>query len=89
VAPFILAVLGFRASSSVALIGMSTGLLSMLAWQKSIAPILHTTSGHVPCMLMNGLVIILVHYIVRQPRRTNKLEKPFEMVKSIQQKNEL
>ncbi|MGI2298953.1 sodium:solute symporter family protein [Candidatus Cardinium hertigii] len=85
IAPFILAVLGFHTSSSVALIGMVTGLLSMLAWQKWMVPILHTTSGHVPCMLMNGLVMVLVHYLLRST--TNKLDQPLDRVQSIQQVN--
>ncbi|CDG49381.1 sodium:solute symporter family protein [Cardinium endosymbiont of Bemisia tabaci] len=87
IAPFILAVLGLRTSSSVGLIGMATGLLSMLAWQKWMVSIVGTATGHVPCMLINGLVMIVVHYLLR--RTTNKLNKPLDMVKSIQQENGL
>ncbi|UWW96653.1 MAG: hypothetical protein NMK33_04320 [Candidatus Cardinium sp.] len=37
-APFILAVLGFRGTSRTALIGMATGIVSILAWNKWIEP---------------------------------------------------
>jgi len=85
IAPFILAVLGLRTSSVAALIGMVTGLLSMLAWQKWMVSIVGTTTGHVPCMFMNGLVMIIVHYLLRTT--TNKLDNPIYRVKSISQKN--
>ncbi len=62
-APFILAVLGFRTTSSAAAIGMTTGLLAVFVWQKWLAPIVGTNSGHVPCMLMNGLAMLTTHYL--------------------------
>lgn len=67
IAPFILAVLGFRTSSPfLVLIGMVTGLLSMLAWRKWMVSIVGTSTGHVPCMLMNGLVMVIAHYLTSQ-----------------------
>ncbi|MGI2299694.1 sodium:solute symporter family protein [Candidatus Cardinium hertigii] len=63
VAPFILAVLGFCTTQRTVLIGMVAGALSVFAWRKWIYPILGTTDSVVPCMVVNGLVILGVHYL--------------------------
>ncbi|CDG49824.1 Sodium:solute symporter family protein [Cardinium endosymbiont cBtQ1 of Bemisia tabaci] len=70
-APFILAVLGLRTSSFTGLVGIVTGLLAMLAWQKWMVSIVGTSTGHVPCMLMNGLAMAIAHYVTTQ-HKTNK-----------------
>lgn len=61
VAPFILAVLGFRGAPYTALIGMVAGALAVFAWRKWMFPILGTNDGVFPCMLINGLVMLAVH----------------------------
>ena len=74
-APFILVVLNFRTTFSVALIGMFTGLLSVFAWRKWIFPILHTDSSLVPCMLMNGLAMIVAHYLRNRQKKITPSKK--------------
>ncbi|MDN5247437.1 MAG: hypothetical protein V3580_04535 [Candidatus Cardinium sp.] len=61
VAPFILAVLGFRSAPRTVLIGMTAGALAVFAWW--MFPILGTTGGVFPCMLINGLVMLAVHHL--------------------------
>ena len=63
VAPFILAVLGFRSGQRTVLIGMVAGALSVFAWRKWIYPLLGTNDGLFPCMLVNGLVMLGIHYL--------------------------
>ncbi|ROT47271.1 sodium:solute symporter family protein [Candidatus Cardinium hertigii] len=65
-APFILAVLGFRGTASTALIGMTTGLLTLLAWNKWIEPVTEIM-GAFPCMVANGLAMMAAHYLLPQP----------------------
>ncbi|MGI2298942.1 hypothetical protein ACRRVB_04145 [Candidatus Cardinium hertigii] len=69
VAPFILAVLGFRTGQPIVLMGMVAGALSVFAWRKWIYPLLGTTDGLFPCMLVNGLVILAVHYLWLHQKR--------------------
>ena len=83
-APFILAVLGFRTTSPVALIGMATGLLSIFVWQKWMAPIVGTNSGHIPCMLINGLAMIIAHYIIAITQKDKQAKKRTSSFKPIQ-----
>jgi len=68
-APFVLAVLGFRGTARTALIGMVTGVLSILAWNKWIEP---TTgiNGSFICMLANGIAMMAAHYLCKQPDGT-------------------
>ncbi|MGI2298505.1 sodium:solute symporter family protein [Candidatus Cardinium hertigii] len=73
IAPFILAVLGFRTASFPVLVGMLTGLVSMLAWQKWMVSIVGTKTGHVPCMLMNGLIMVLVHYLLPSKQKNRSI----------------
>ncbi|AWN81356.1 Sodium/glucose cotransporter [Candidatus Cardinium hertigii] len=65
-APFLLAVYGFRGSSRTALIGMATGIGTILAWNRWIEP---TTgiNGAFLCMLANGLAMLAAHYLLPQP----------------------
>ncbi|MDD9139657.1 MAG: sodium:solute symporter family protein [Candidatus Cardinium sp.] len=65
-APFLLAVYGFRSSSRTALIGMATGISTILAWNRWIEP---TTgiNGAFFCILANGLAMLLAHYLLPQP----------------------
>ncbi|AXI24285.1 Sodium:solute symporter family protein [Cardinium endosymbiont of Sogatella furcifera] len=73
VAPFVLAVLGFRSASHTALAGMVAGALSVLAWRKWIFPLLGTNDGVFPCMVVNGLVMLVVH---RLWPRSKEVEEP-------------
>ena len=68
VAPFILAVLGFRSAQRTALIGMAAGVLTVFTWRKWIFPLLGTNDGVFPCMLVNGLVMLAAHYLLPQPK---------------------
>jgi len=67
VAPFILAVLGFRTSSSIALMGMATGLCTLYAWDKWIGPIVGPTSSTFVAIVANGLSMVALHHL--WPRR--------------------
>ncbi|WP_109997076.1 sodium:solute symporter family protein [Candidatus Cardinium hertigii] len=68
-APFLLAVYGFRSSSRTALIGMATGILAIFAWNRWIQP-MAGINGAFPCMLANGLAMLLAHYLLPQPAGT-------------------
>ncbi len=72
-APLILAIFGFRSTARTALIGMFTGVLSILAWNNWIAP---TTGIHgaFPCMLANGLAMVAAHYLLNQPKNLGWIE---------------
>ncbi len=74
-APFILAVLGFRTSSTIALIGMATGALAVSAWRKWIACILRTDSSFFPCVLVSGLTMLALHYVWTRSKRKRKGSK--------------
>lgn len=65
IAPFVLAIFGFRGTSATALIGMASGLLTILAWNR-IQPKTGIDGAFV-AMLANGLVMMVVHYIFNQP----------------------
>ncbi|TSJ81319.1 MAG: hypothetical protein NMK33_02350 [Candidatus Cardinium sp.] len=82
VAPFILAVLGFRSSSPAALIGMATGALAVVVWPKWIYPLLRTTSNGFPCVLVNGLTMLAVHYVWPRSR-----EVPIQQYGTVTQNN--
>ncbi|AWN82304.1 High-affinity proline transporter PutP [Candidatus Cardinium hertigii] len=68
-APFLLAVYGFRGSSRTALIGMATGILTILAWNRWIEPSTGI-NGAFPSMLANGLAMLAAHYLLPQPAGT-------------------
>ena len=86
-APFILAVIGFRTTYPVALIGMVTGLLSVFVWQKWITPIVGTNSGHIPCMFINGLAMIAAHYTITTINKDKKAKKFPRSIKYIQNRH--
>ncbi|AWN81358.1 High-affinity proline transporter PutP [Candidatus Cardinium hertigii] len=65
-APYVLAIYGLRSSSRTALIGMITGIFSILAWHKWIKPIA-AVDGSFFCMLANGLAMLAAHYLLPQP----------------------
>ncbi|AWN81638.1 High-affinity proline transporter PutP [Candidatus Cardinium hertigii] len=68
-APFLLAVYGFRGTSRTALIGMATGIVAILAWNKWIEP-MTGIDGAFPCMLANGLAMLAAHYLLPHPAGT-------------------
>ncbi|AWN82074.1 High-affinity proline transporter PutP [Candidatus Cardinium hertigii] len=68
-APFLLAVYGFRGTSRTALIGMATGIVAILAWNRWIKPITGI-NGAFPSMLANGLAMLAAHYLLPQPAGT-------------------
>ncbi|MDD9139879.1 MAG: sodium:solute symporter family protein, partial [Candidatus Cardinium sp.] len=68
-APFLLAIYGFRGSSRTALIGMATGIVAILAWNRWIEPITGI-NGAFPSMLANGLAMLAAHYLLPQPAGT-------------------
>ncbi|WP_419241083.1 sodium:solute symporter family protein [Cardinium endosymbiont of Nabis limbatus] len=61
-APFILAVLGFRRGSHTALIGMATGVLTILAWNKWIEPATDMNGAFI-AMIANGIAMMVAHYL--------------------------
>ena len=65
-APFILAVLGFRGTPRTALIGIGTGIVSILAWNRWIEPTTEINGSFI-CMLANGLAMMAAHYLLKQP----------------------
>ncbi|WP_243518443.1 MULTISPECIES: sodium:solute symporter [unclassified Candidatus Cardinium] len=65
-APSLLAIFGFRGTSRTALIGMATGALSILAWNKWIKSTTDIDGAFV-CMLANGLAMLAAHYLFKQP----------------------
>ncbi|WP_243018276.1 MULTISPECIES: sodium:solute symporter family protein [Candidatus Cardinium] len=66
-APFILAVFGFRGTCRTALIGMATGLLTILAWNQFIEPSTGIDGSFI-AMLANGLAMMAAHYLLKQPK---------------------
>ncbi|TSJ81357.1 MAG: HD domain-containing protein [Candidatus Cardinium sp.] len=69
IAPFLLAIFGFRGTSRTALIGMVTGAVSILAWNKWVQPISNINGAFI-CMLANGLAMLIAHYLFKQPGGT-------------------
>ncbi|WP_342265141.1 sodium:solute symporter family transporter [Cardinium endosymbiont of Philonthus spinipes] len=83
VAPFILAIFGFRGTARTALIGMATGVLTILAWNKWIVP-LTEMDGSFIAMLANGLAMLVAHYLLKQPESSGWVG-PDHQFKQIQQ----
>ena len=83
--PALLAVFGFRGTSRTALIGMGTGALAILTWNKWVKS---TTDidGSFVCMLANGLAMMVAHYLLKQPDGTGWL-KPDNVFRQIQQED--
>ncbi|TDG95050.1 sodium:solute symporter family transporter [Cardinium endosymbiont of Culicoides punctatus] len=66
VAPFILAVFGFRGTSIIATVGMVIGGLSIYLWNKWIKP-KTGIDGSFVCMLANGVAMLATYYLFPQP----------------------
>ncbi|WP_342265741.1 sodium:solute symporter family transporter [Cardinium endosymbiont of Philonthus spinipes] len=87
IAPFILAVFGFRGSARTALIGMAVGVLTILSWNKWVEP---STSmdGSFIAMLANALAMMAAHYLLKQPKNTGWTRPQQDhMVHQMQQEN--
>nr|WP_223262030.1 hypothetical protein [Cardinium endosymbiont of Dermatophagoides farinae] len=69
-APFILAVLGFRGGTRPALVGMATGVLTILAWNKWIEPAT-AMNGAFIAMVANGLAMMVTHYVT--PKKNKEI----------------
>ncbi|WP_342265534.1 sodium:solute symporter family transporter [Cardinium endosymbiont of Philonthus spinipes] len=82
-APFILAIFGFRGTARTALVGMATGVLVMWAWTKWIYP-LTGIDGSFLAMIANGLAMMAVHYLLKQPKGVGWVE-PDNAFKQMQQ----
>ncbi|WP_342265202.1 sodium:solute symporter family transporter [Cardinium endosymbiont of Philonthus spinipes] len=67
VAPFTLAVFGFRGTCRTALIGMATGGLAILAWNTWVKPSTGM-DGSFLAMVANGLAMMSAHYLFKQPK---------------------
>ncbi|MEF2229274.1 MAG: sodium:solute symporter family protein, partial [Candidatus Cardinium sp.] len=85
VAPFLLSVFGFRGTSRTALIGMATGVLTILAWNKWVES-RTGIDGSFISMLANGLAMMVVHYFLKQPEGSGWVG-PDDTLKQIQQEN--
>lgn len=66
-APLLLAVFGFRSTSRTALIGMGTGVFTILIWNKLVQSSTGI-DGSVLAMLANGLAMMSAHYLSKQPK---------------------
>ncbi|ROT47113.1 sodium:solute symporter family protein [Candidatus Cardinium hertigii] len=84
-APFVLAIFGFRGSGRTALIGMATGIVTIIAWDQWIEP-KTGIDGSFVCMLANGLAMLAAHYVLPQPPGTGWVE-PDDELKQIRQAN--
>ena len=72
-APLILALYGFRGTSRTALIGMGVGAGSIVLW-KFLIESRTGVSGAFPCMLLNGLAMLIAHYRMEQPEGAGWVE---------------
>ncbi len=59
-APFVLAILGFRGAAQTALVGMATGLVTIIVWKLWVEP-QTGINGSFLCMVANGLAMAAVH----------------------------
>ncbi|AXI23920.1 Sodium:solute symporter family protein [Cardinium endosymbiont of Sogatella furcifera] len=82
-APFILAVFGFRGTPRTALVGMTTGACTILAWNKWIKPAIEI-DGSFMAMVANGLAMLAAHYLLKQPKSAGWV-KPDHEFKQVQQ----
>ena len=84
-APFILAIFSFRGTARTALIGMVTGGLTILAWNKWVEPSTGI-NGSFLAMLANGLAMMAAHYLLKQPEDAGWVG-PDDQFKQIVQEN--
>ncbi|MGI2299423.1 sodium:solute symporter family transporter [Candidatus Cardinium hertigii] len=84
-APFTLLIFGFRGTSRTALIGMATGLCTILAWKKWVAPSTGIDGSFV-AMVANGLAMLAAHYLLKQPEGAgwSKPDDEFQQMKQAQ-----
>ncbi|WP_223245664.1 sodium:solute symporter family transporter [Cardinium endosymbiont of Bemisia tabaci] len=84
-APFILAIFGFRGTSRTALIGMTTGACTILAWNKWVKPSTGMDGSFVS-MLANGLAMVAAHYLFKQPEGAgwSKPDDEFQQMRQAQ-----
>ncbi|MGI2298858.1 sodium:solute symporter family transporter [Candidatus Cardinium hertigii] len=82
-APFILAIFGFRGTARTVLIGMITGALFILSWNKWVE-VKTGINGSFLAALVNALGMMAAHYLLRQPEGTGWV-KPDNTFKQIQQ----
>ncbi|AWN81636.1 sodium:solute symporter family transporter [Candidatus Cardinium hertigii] len=68
-APYILAIFGFRGTSHTAIIGICMGAFTILVWNRLIIP-KTGIEGSFFCMLANGLAMLAAHYLLPQPAGT-------------------
>ena len=68
--PLLLAVFGFRSTSRVVLIGMFFGAITVISWKTIFT---NTDIDSVmPAMLVNLIIMLLSHYLLREPRGYTK-----------------
>ncbi|MEF2229172.1 MAG: sodium:solute symporter family protein [Candidatus Cardinium sp.] len=84
-APFVLSIFGFRGASRTALIGMATGTLTILSWNKWIEPSTGMNGAFIS-MVANGLAMMAAHYFLKQPENAGWIG-PDDTFKQIQQEN--
>ncbi|WP_419241605.1 sodium:solute symporter family transporter [Cardinium endosymbiont of Nabis limbatus] len=82
-APFILAIYGFRGTSLTALVGMATGLLTILAWNKWVEPAIGM-DGSFLAAIANGLAMMTAYYLLKQPENAGWVG-PDDTFKQMQQ----
>ncbi|ROT46974.1 sodium:solute symporter family transporter [Candidatus Cardinium hertigii] len=87
-ASFFLAIFGFRGTGRTALIGMATGVVTILVWNKWVRSLESTMDidGAFVAMLANGLAMLAAHYLLPQPSGTGWVE-PDDELKQIRQAN--
>ncbi|WP_342265060.1 sodium:solute symporter family transporter [Cardinium endosymbiont of Philonthus spinipes] len=82
-APFILAAFGFRGTTRTALVGMATGGLAIVAWNKWVKPSTGM-DGSFPAMVANGLAMMAAHHLFKQPKDTGWMDPDYQF-KQLQQ----
>ncbi|CAH2559947.1 sodium:solute symporter family transporter [Cardinium endosymbiont of Oedothorax gibbosus] len=84
-APALLAIFSFRGTSRTALIGMATGALSILAWNKWVKSTIGIDGAFI-CMLANALAMMAAHYLLKHPESAGWVGPDYQF-KQIQQEN--
>ncbi|MCC2646629.1 MAG: sodium:solute symporter family protein [Rickettsiaceae bacterium] len=64
--PLIFSLLGFRTTTRVILLGMITGIITILIWKYQINKLTEINSV-VPAMIMHSIALISAHYLLREP----------------------
>ena len=72
--PLMLAIFGFRTTPRVALLAITTGIMTVIIWRIYIQPLTDIDSI-IPGTIANLLTLLLVHYLLREPGGwNNKME---------------